>query len=255
MSDTLLVLAAALAAGFLDAGVGGGGMLLVPALFAVYPGAPHALLMGTNKLASSPGLGLAVWRYARGMRMPWRVALTTSAAYVCATVAGVTVSRMMPTAVFRLLVPVMLAAMLVYVLTRKDFGVTHAPRVDRGAAAALAIGGVLGFYEGFFGPGSGTLLIFAFVRVFGFDFMHAGAAAKVVNCAGCATAAIVFGVHGEIMWGLALGMASVYIAGAWVGAHVALARGSRWLRMLFVVVASLLIARTGWDAVRNFQGA
>jgi uncharacterized membrane protein YfcA len=251
-SDTLLVLLASFAGGFLDAGVGGGGMLLVPALFAAYPTTPHPFLVGTNKLASSPGLAIAVWRYAHSMRMPWRIAFITASTYVCSTIAGVAAMRMVPTATFRLFVPVMLTVMLVYVLTRRDFGVAHAPVAGRGAGTALAIGGVLGFYEGFFGPGSGTLLIFAFIRFYGFDFLHAGAAAKVVNFAGCTTAGIVFGVHGEVMWGLAAGMAATYMAGAWIGAHVALARGSRWLRRVFVLVASLLIARTAWDALKPF---
>lgn len=225
-------------------------MLLVPALFAAYPGVAHPLLMGTNKLASSPGLAIAAWRFARKVQMPWRIALPTAAAYTALTVAGVAVSRMTPTPMFRLMVPVMLTVMLVYVLTRRDFGVLHAPHASRGPLAAVALGSVLGFYEGFFGPGSGTLLIFAFVRIFGFDFLHAGAAAKVVNFAGCTTAAIVFGIHGEAMWSVAFGMACAYLVGAWIGAHMALARGSRWLRGVFVVVASLLIARTAWDALK-----
>jgi len=252
MSDTLLVLAAALAGGFLDASIGGGGMLLVPALFAAFPAAAHTLLIGTNKVASSPGLAIAVWRYSHSGHMPWRTALPAAAAYMASTVAGVALSRTVPSEVFRLLVPVMLTAMLVYVLTRRDFGMTHAPVAGRGLSAALALGAVLGLYEGFFGPGSGALLIFAFVRVFGFDFLRASAAAKLANFAGCTTAAVVFGLHGEAMWGLAAGMAVLYLVGAWIGAHVAIAQGSRWLRRLFIVVAALLIARTGWDALRPF---
>ncbi len=252
MSDTLLVLAAALAAGFLDASIGGGGMLLVPALFAAFPSSAHALLIGTNKVASSPGLAIAAWRFSRGGLMPWHAALPAALAYAATTIAGVFVSRMVPSEIFRLLVPVMLTAMLLYVLTRREFGVSHTPVAGRGLPAALLLGATLGFYEGFFGPGGGALLIFAFVRLFGFDFLRASAAAKLSNFAGCTTAAVVFGLHGEAMWGLAAGMAVVYIGGAWIGAHVALARGSRWLRRLFILVAALLIARTGWDALRPF---
>ena len=227
-------------------------MLLVPALFAAFPAAAHPLLIGTNKVASSPGLAIAVWRFSHGGMMPWRVALPAAAAYMVTTVAGVHLSRSVPSEVFRLLAPLMLTAMLVYVLMRRDFGSSHAPVAGRGRPAALAVGATLGLYEGFFGPGSGALLIFAFVRVFGFDFLRASAAAKLSNFAGCTTAAVVFGVHGEAMWGLAAGMAVVYLGGAWVGAHVAIARGSRWLRWLFILVAGSLIARTGWDAVRPF---
>ena len=229
-------------------------MVMVPALFAAFPGTAHPLLMGTNKLAATPGLAVATWRYAAGLRMPWRVAAPAALAYSLTTVAGVYLSRSTPTAVFKLLVPLMLAAMLAYVLLKRDFGLAHAPLGSRGAGTAVALGAVMGVYEGFFGPGSGTLLIFAFVRVFGFDFMHASAASKLVNFAGCATAALVFGLHGEAMIGLAAGMAACYLAGAWTGAHMAIARGSRWLRGVFVVVATLLIARTAWDAARPYLG-
>lgn len=229
-------------------------MVIVPALFAAFPGTAHPLLMGTNKLAATPGLGIAAWRYAVGTRMPWRIAIPVSLAYSLTTVGGVLLSRGTPTAIFKLLVPLMLSAMLAYVLLKRDFGLSHAPHATRGTGAALAMGGAMGVYEGFFGPGSGTLLIFAFVRVFGFDFMHASAAGKLVNFAGCATAALVFGLHGDAMPGLAAGMAACYLAGAWTGAHVAIARGSRWLRGVFVVVATLLIARTAWDAAKPFLG-
>jgi len=227
-------------------------MVMVPALFAAFPGTAHPLLMGTNKLAATPGLAIAAWRYASGMRMPWRIAVPAALAYSLTTIAGVYVSRSTPTVVFKLMVPLMLAAMLAYVLWKRDFGLAHAPHAGRGTGTAVAMGLAMGVYEGFFGPGSGTLLIFAFVRVFGFDFMHASAAGKLVNFAGCATAALVFGLHGEAMVGLAAGMAACYFAGAWIGAHVAIARGSRWLRGVFVVVATLLIARTAWDSVKPF---
>ena len=229
-------------------------MVIVPSLFAAFPGAAHPVLMGTNKLASAPGLAIATWRYAVGARMPWRIAIPVALAYSLTTIAGVYLSRGTPTAIFKLLVPLMLSAMLAYVLLKRDFGLAHAPRPARRTGAAIAMGATMGVYEGFFGPGSGTLLIFAFVRVFGFDFMHASAAGKLVNFAGCATAAAVFGLHGEAMIGLAAGMAACYLAGAWIGAHMAIARGSRWLRGVFVVVATLLIARTAWDSAKPFLG-
>lgn len=252
MIETLLVLVAAFAAGFLDASVGGGGMVLLPTLFAVFPTTPHPVLMGTNKLSSTFGLANSAWRYTRSLAMPWNVALPAAAGYFLLAIAGAALARMVPTAVFRLLVPFMLTGMLIYVLTRRDFGRTHLPRVvDRGARwVAFGVGAVLGLYEGFFGPGAGVLLIFAFVRLFGFDFLRATAAAKVVNTAGCVGALLVFGVHGEVMWLLAAGMAVANVAGSWAGTHIAITRGSAWLRGLFIVVSALLIAKTAWDAAR-----
>jgi len=255
LSDGLLVLAAAFVAGFLDASVGGGGMVLVPTLFAVYPTTPHPTIMGTNKLASTFGLVNAAWRYSRSMAIPWGVALPAALGYGLLAIGGAMLNRMVPTEIFRLFVPVMLAVMLVYVATRRDFGAAHTPRpIDtRARWLAFGLGAVLGLYEGFFGPGAGALLIFAFVRIFGFDFLRAGATAKVINAAGCATAMLVFGLHGEVMWALAAGMIVFNVAGAWLGAHTAITRGSRWLRMLFIVVTSLLIAKTAWDAAKPWM--
>ena len=249
-----MVLAAAFAAGFLDASVGGGGMVLLPTLFAVFPNTSHTVLMGTNKLASTFGLANSTWRYARSLAMPWEVALPAAAGYGLLAIAGAALARQVPTEVFRLMVPFMLAGMLAYVVSRRDFGGTHVPRVinRRGRWIAFGLGAVLGLYEGFFGPGAGVLLIFAFVRFFGFDFLRATAAAKVVNTAGCVGAMLVFGAHGEVMLGLAMGMVVANVAGSWVGTHTAITRGSRWLRGLFIVVASLLIAKTAWDAAKPF---
>lgn len=252
MTETLLVLLAAFVSGFLDASVGGGGMVLIPALFAVFPNAPHTQILGTSKLASSFGLASAVWRYTRSVQIAWPVALPCAGAYFCTALVGATLSRMVPSTTFRLLVPIMLTLMLLYVLTRRNFGLLHAPRALDARARWMAggIGALLGLYEGFFGPGSGALLIFAFVHLFGFDFLHAGAIARVANLAGCIGAFLIFGSHGEVMLLLALGMAVTNIAGAWVGAHTAITRGSPFVRMLFIVVASLLIAKTAWDGAR-----
>jgi hypothetical protein len=252
VSETLIVLAAAFVSGFLDASVGGGGLVLVPALFAVFPATPHPQILGTSKFASTFGLGSAVWRYTRSVHIPWKVALPCAGTYFATALVGATIARMVPTATFRLLVPMMLAVMLLYVVTRRSFGLTHVPREldSRARWLAAGLGALIGLYEGFFGPGSGALLIFAFVRVFGFDFLHAGAVARVVNFAGCFGAFLIFGSHGEVMWLLALSMAVTNIAGAWIGAHAAITRGSRFLRVLFLITASLLIAKTAWDGAR-----
>jgi len=252
LSDILLVLAASFVGGFLDASVGGGGLVLVPTMFAIYPAAPHPLILGTNKLAAVVGLTGAVARYMRSVRIPWAVALPCAAGYFATATVGASIARLVPSSAFRLLVPAMLAVMLVYVLTRRDFGLAHAPReIDtRARWQAAGAGFGLGFYEGFFGPGSGALLMFVFVRFFGLDFLHAGAAARVVNLAGCFGAVLVFGGHGEIMWLVAAVMAIANTAGAWLGAHTAITRGSRWMRVLFVALTTLLIAKTAWDGLR-----
>ena len=126
--DMLIVLAASFIGGFLDASVGGGGLVLVPAMFAVFPATPHSVILGTNKLAASVGMSGAVARYMRSVRIPWAVALPCAATYFVMAMAGASVARLVPSSTFRLLVPAMLAIMLVYVLTRRDFGMRQCAR-------------------------------------------------------------------------------------------------------------------------------
>src|ERR1700730_3269918 len=153
-----LVLCAAFFAGFVDAIVGGGGLIQLPALLAGYPGAAPAVLLGTNKLGSICGTTGAVMRYMRVVRIPWRVLLPAAAvAFLAALVGASSVSAVSP-ALFRPLVPIMLTVVLIYVLWHKDLGARHAPIVfsrRQGFLALAAISGI-GLYDGFFGPGTGS---------------------------------------------------------------------------------------------------
>lgn len=143
----------------------------------------------------------------------------------------------------------MLLLVLAYTLWRKDFGALHAPRLDARAQvlAGLAAGSVIGFYDGFFGPGTGSFLVLGFVALFGFSFLHASAAAKVVNVATNLAAIAYFVPHGQFLPELVLPMAACNLVGGWVGARAAIARGSRFVRGLFLVVVGLLILRFAWD--------
>jgi uncharacterized membrane protein YfcA len=147
----------------------------------------------------------------------------------------------------------MLLAVLIYVLWRKDLGGEHAPRAFAGShhIVGAALIAAIGLYDGFFGPGAGSLLIFVFVRSYGYDFLHAGAAARVVNVATNAAALSYFASHGLVLWYVGAGMAVCNIAGAIVGARLALRGGSSFVRQAFIVIVSLLILRTAWTAIRG----
>lgn len=247
--DLAWLLLVALFAGFVDAVAGGGGLIQVPALLTALPGESPATIFGTNKLASIAGTGNAALRYARRIRMPWAIALPAAlAAFVFAFFGAASVAWL-PREVVRPLVLALLVAVLLYTLAKPDFGarggVPPAPTLAR--RMALAVGAVLGFYDGFFGPGTGSFLIFAFVRFFRLDFLHASGSAKVVNFATNAAALAYFAPSGHVLWLTACGMAACNMAGAQIGARMAIRHGSGFVRWVFVAVSSALILRFGYD--------
>jgi uncharacterized protein len=251
--DFIWVLAAAFVAGSIDAMVGGGGLIQVPALFAVYPGVEPATLLGTSKFGGLFGTISAVVRYARKVVIPWRSLLPLALVALLMSIGGARLASIVRPDVFRPLVPIMLLAVLIYVVWRKDLGGEHAPRAFAGShhiVGAVLIAAI-GMYDGFFGPGTGSLLIFVFVRCYGYDFLHAGAAARAINVATNSAALSYFAVHGLVLWYVGAGMAICNIAGAIVGTRLALRGGSTFVRKAFIVIVSLLILRTAWTAIRG----
>ncbi|TSE18821.1 Sulfite exporter TauE/SafE [Tepidimonas alkaliphilus] len=242
--------AASALAGFVDAIVGGGGLILVPALFAAFPQAAPATLLGTNKSASMWGTAAATWRYARRVRLPWDALLPAVAVCWAGAWAGAWLVTQAPAEPLRRALPWVLLALLLYTLARKDLGRHHAPRW-RGRAetlAACAVAGAIGFYDGFFGPGTGSFLVFAFVRVLGYDFLHASAAAKLLNLTSNVAAVGLFAWKGHVWWALGLAMALANVAGSLLGTRLALRHGAGFVRGAFLLVVTALIAKTGWDA-------
>lgn len=251
MPDSLLfaLVLAAFIAGAIDAVVGGGGLIQIPALFAAYPGTSPATLFGTNKFASVFGTANATWRYARQVRMPWRTILPAAIAAFLFSYAGAAAVAWLPKEAVRPLILVLLIGAAAYTLARKDFGQVHRPAHGghRELIYAVLLGGVIGFYDGFFGPGTGSFLIFLFVRFFGFDFLHASAGAKVVNVATNLAALAYFLPNGYIMLTLAIAMAVANVAGSMAGTRLALRHGSGFVRKVFLIVVGVLIVKFAWD--------
>jgi uncharacterized membrane protein YfcA len=250
----LLVMAAAFGAGVVDSMVGGGGLIQLPVLLSVYPNVPPATVLGTSKVASIFGTTTAVARYARQVRIPWRMLLPFIVVTLLLSLGGAYTASLIPPDVFRPLVPVLLTLVLLYVLRRKDFGDRHLPHVIEGHRAAFAYGliGAIGFYDGFFGPGTGSFLMVLFIRLFGFDFLHAAACSRLLNAAANVTALGYFATHGHVLWQVGLAIAVCTVAGAFTGTHLAIRHGSGFVRKVFVVVVSALILKTLWDALRAY---
>lgn len=247
--DLIMLLAAALFAGFVDAVAGGGGLIQVPTLLVALPSESPATVFGTNKLASIFGTGNAALRYARRIALPWGLALPAAAAAFVFSFGGAMAVAWLPKDFVRPLVLGLLLLVLAYTVVKPGFGVVTGTRLEAGKERprALLTGAALGFYDGFFGPGAGSFMIFAFVHWFGLDFLHASSAAKVVNFATNAAALAFFAPSGHVLWVTGLAMAVFNIAGAVIGSRLALRHGSSFVRGVFIVVASLLIARLGYD--------
>ena len=247
--EILVLLTAALMAGAVDAVVGGGGLIQIPTLFAVYPTESAATLFGTNKCASVVGTANATWRYARQVVMPWRTILPAAlAAFIFSYIGAATVAWL-PKDVVRPLILFLLVIAAVYTLKRKEFGLHHCPAHagHRELIYAILLGALIGFYDGFFGPGTGSFLIFLFVRFFGFDFLHASAGAKVVNVATNLAALGYFLPHGYILPLVAAAMAVANVSGSMLGTRLALKYGSGFIRQLFLVMVAVLIVKFSWD--------
>jgi uncharacterized membrane protein YfcA len=248
--ELLIVSLASLLAGFVDSIVGGGGLVLVPALFATFPTAAPATLLGTNKGASVWGTSFATWQYSRRVEMRWAALLPAAGAGFVASFAGAWLVTVVSADFLRKLLPVVLLAVLIYTLFKKELGRTHAPRFSgsKETYVASALGAVIGFYDGFFGPGTGSFLVFLLVRLLGYDFLSASAGAKLINAATNIAALVLFIAKGHIWWHFVAAMALANVLGSLLGTRLALKHGTGFVRLVFIVVVSALILKTGYDA-------
>jgi uncharacterized protein len=241
MLELITVALASLLAGFIDAVAGGGGLVLVPALFSTFPNAPPATLMGTNKGAAVWGTGWATWQYVKRVDLPWKRLMPAAVLTGLGSFAGAWALTLASPDGLRKALPLVLLAVLVYTLAKKDLGREHRPRYTgrTEAAVAGAIALAVGFYDGFFGPGTGSFFVFLFVRLLGYDFLHASATAKLMNLLTNVFAIALFVGKGHIWW---------HVAGSLLGTRLALKHGAGFVRGVFVIVVGALILKTAWDA-------
>lgn len=236
-------------AGLVDSIVGGGGLILVPALFATYPAAPPATLLGTNKSAAVCGTLFASVQYSRRVQLRWRVLLPAAVAALAGGFVGAWAVTEVDAAFMRRLLPLILLSVLLYTILNKNLGATHMPRHDgnREVTIACAIGVLIGFYDGFFGPGTGSFFIFLLVRLLGYDFLNASASAKVLNVATNLSSLTLFAMKGHIWWHLGISMAVANVLGSLIGSQLAIRHGASFVRQIFLVVVGALILKTTYD--------
>jgi len=251
-AELLLLGGGAFIAGFVDAIVGGGGLIQLPLLLAVFPEAPIAVLFGTNKLSSVAGTLTATIHYARRIKVPLKLAVPAALAALPGAALGAAAVSFLPPATVRPLVLGLLLAVGAYTWLRPDFGRFQGHGLVRNSVrtASVLTGFGLGFYDGFFGPGTGSFLVFAFVRLFGLDMVHASASAKLVNLATNMAALAFFLLHQGVMWKVGLVMAVANVFGAQLGSHMTLKHGSGFVRWMLLAIVLVLVVKLGWDLTR-----
>ena len=253
MTEFYVLLPLTFVAAMLNASVGGGGLVLIPGMFTLFPSAMPATLLATEKCASVAGQATASVQYARRIKLPWKLLAMVSATAFFGAHLGARTIAALPGTFVKPFIAFLLAGMLVYVWFKPDFGKQDADMpIGRGdLARGLLVGTAIGFYEGFFGPGAGSFLIFLFIKVFRFDFLRATACAKLVNTSTNLGALAYFIPAGLVRYSMALPMTVAMIAGSYAGSHLAMRGGNQWIRRLFLILAISLLAKLVADLLRG----
>jgi len=244
---------AAFSAGLVDAIAGGGGLIQLPALLIGLPQASTVEVLGTNKVAAVFGTGASAMMYRRGVKTDVKFLASMAIPAFLGSVLGALSASKIPTQSMRPLVFVLLVAVAIYTWRKPDLGVMEKLRYEtkkRFSISALA-GLVIGFYDGIFGPGTGSFLMLTLIYL-GFAFLSASAIAKVVNVSTNLGAILVFGFHGAIIWQVALVLGAANIVGGLMGARLAISGGSTLIRKVFLIVTLALIVKVGIDTVANW---
>ena len=250
----VLLALAGLFAGFVDAVVGGGGLVQLPALVVAFPGAAPVQILATNKLAGTCGTTVSSLTYYRGVRPDPRTFGPLMLVAFLASAAGAVVASHVPRSAFDPLILLALVVVGAYVLARPDLGEVTALRFQHGrhTAAAVTAGLVIGFYDGVLGPGTGSFFVFTLVGLLGYSFLEASANARLANWATNVAALVVFAAQGAVVWRLGVVVGLANLVGSYLGARTAITRGSRFVRLFFVLVWSAFVVKIGSDVVREW---
>ena len=242
----LPLLAAGFVAAFVDAMAGGGGLISLPAL--LLAGMPPTLALGTNKMASTIGTVASAATFIRAGKLNVRLVIKQIPFTFVGAVLGVFAVQHISNEILKPLIIVLLIAVTVYTVMKKNWGdeSSYAGSSHRELALAFLFAGGLGFYDGFFGPGAGSFLIFGFLYM-GFDFVEASANAKALNLTSNLAALITFALLNQIDYRYGIPMGIVMIIGARLGAKLAIKKGAEYIKPLFVIMTLLLIIKELWQ--------
>ncbi len=236
-------------AGLIDSIVGGGGLVSTPAMLNLHPGLHILQLIGTQRTSSIFGTGVAAWNYLRRIRIERRVLVPACVAALSASALGVQLAKRIDGEVLKWVVLSICVVLAVYTAVRRDLGLREERRFHprHEALAAASIGAATGFYNGLIGPGTGTIMVFAFVSVLGLDFLKSSAVSKSANVAADLSSWTVLAIGGYVLWTLALPLILGNMIGSYLGSHLAIRRGQGFVRAVFLVIVLALIARQAWQ--------
>jgi uncharacterized membrane protein YfcA len=245
----VLLCVAAFAAGFIDAVVGGGGLIQTPAGLILLPNLPVATVIGTLKIPAFSGTSFAAYQYLKKVTMNWRLLIIMVAVAIPSAFLGSNLLTYMSNDFMKPLLLFILSLLAIYTYAKKNFGQHIAKNLSNRMQIfnAIMISFIVGFYDGFIGPGAGSFFVVAFIALMGFDFLHASANAKMVNLATNFGSICLFMIKGKIIWAIALPMAASNAAGGWLGAKVAITKGNGFIRIFFLVVVVATLIRFAYD--------
>jgi len=257
LTTLLLLVLAGFAAGWVDAVVGGGGLIQLPALLLV-PGISPVQALATNKLGSIFGTATSATTYYRRVGPDLKTALPMAVIALAGSFGGAVLAATLPASVFKPIIVVALVAVALFTALKPNVGDITALRHNghKHYVVACLIGAVIGFYDGLIGPGTGSFLVIAMVALLGYSFRASSAKAKIVNMATNLGALLFFLPHGGLLWGLGLVLGAANMAGGYLGARTALSRGSGFVRIVFLLVVAVLILKLGHDVLQeNLAGS
>ena len=236
-------------AGFVDAMAGGGGLIQLPSLIIGLPNKELPLILGTNKVPSIFGTAAAARNYFKNIKPDIPLTLTMMLPAFIGSIAGAAMAAFVPVSFFRPFIVLLLILVAIYTWKKPELGMAENLKFTHGKRLVIValIGFLIGFYDGIFGPGTGTFLVFFLVSVIGYAFLKASGTAKLVNIATNAGAILSFQLTGHIWWQLGLLLAFANVTGAIIGSRMAIRGGSVLVRKVFLVVTFLLITRVAWD--------
>ena len=252
LTVVLLVLAA-LSAGWVDAVVGGGGLIQLPALLLGLPAStPPAEILATNKVSAVWGTATSSVTYAVKVRPDWRTIAPLVVAAAAGSALGAEAAKLIPKALFTPIVLVALVGVGLYTWRKPELGLVserkHVGAAHYGRTVAIGLG--VGAYDGILGPGTGSFFLILLVGVLGYGFLEASAKAKIANLATNLSAIVVFGIHGAVIWRLGLLMGAANLVGGFLGARMAIRHGNAFVRRVFLVVLTGLILKLGHDTLQ-----
>lgn len=245
----LLTALAGFAAGLIDSIVGGGGLVLTPAMLNLHPGLNILQAIGTQRTSSIMGTSVAAWNYLRKIHIERRILLPACAAAMAASAIGVQFAKRLDPELLKWTVLAICVILAVYTVFRKDLGLKEERRFHpkHESLAALSIGTATGFYNGLIGPGTGTIMVFAFVSFLGLDFLKSSAVSKAANVSADISSWTVLMLSGFVLWVLAVPLIIGNMLGSYIGSHMAIRKGQTFVRAVFLVIVLALIARQAWQ--------